>query len=372
MQNILHKNHYNDSRSKIAYFSAPADFEKKTLKKICLLNKKYKDTKVDEVYGCLSQTPYGSGRSSSSLTEVKLVSLKKYIKECNKIGIVFNYTFNASTLANREFNNVDKEKILLFIKKLYNVGVRRFTVSLPSIISLINNNFKDIEVVLSVVNNITNEYQLKEFLDSGEVIRVYVAEEMNRKPIKLKEIVSSTRVPVATIVNSFCIFQCAYRYHHYNFMSFRDKNDNVDVVEYYGARCGQIKLQNPEEVIKIPWVRPIDIDRYINMGILYFKIAGREMIKNGADIPRVLDIYMSKKYDGDLMEVINNFSNIHYNKIFSLDSNSMNPYFQYLFNKPVDCSRENCLKCGMCKRFSKFLKINKKNIDMLPNYKSLK
>lgn len=373
MQNISLKNHYNNSfADRTAYFCIPADFDKKTLEKLSALNKKYSDAKVDEVYGNLPQTPYGSGRSSASLKNVDLKSLKKYTKECDKNGIVFNYTFNANTLANREFNNADKKKILSFIKKLYDVGVRRFTVSLPSIISLINNNFKDAEIVLSVVNNITSEYQLEEFLDAGNIIRAYVGEEINRRPRKMKEITSSSKVPIATIVNPFCIFQCAYRHHHYNFMSFRDMNDKIDVVEYYGARCGQIKVSNPDEVIKIPWIRPSDINRYIDIGVQWFKIAGREMIKSGADIPKAVDIYMSKKYDGDLMDVINNFSNKHYNMIFSLDSKSMDPYFDYIFSKSSDCSRELCEKCGMCKKFAKFVKIDKKYLDMLPKYEPLK
>lgn len=374
MQNTLPKNHYNNSfvAERMAYFCVPADFKKETLERLSALNKKYKDVIVDEVYGNLPKTPYGSGRSSVSIIKVNLKSLKKYIKECNKYGIAFNYTFNANTLSNREFNNADKRKILLYIKKLYNAGVRRFTVSLPSIISLINNNFEDVEVVLSVVNNITSEYQLKEFLEAGKVIRAYVAEEMNRRPRKLKEILSSSKVPIATIVNPFCIFQCAYRQHHYNFMSFRDVNDKIDVIEYYGARCGQIKVNNPDEVIKIPWIRPSDIDKYIDMGVQWFKIAGREMIKAGADIPKAVEIYMSKTYDGDLMDVINNFSNKHYNMIFSLDSKSMDHYFDYIFNKSVDCSRELCGECGMCKKFSKFVKIDKKYLDMLPKYEPLK
>jgi len=356
----------------MAYFCVPADFKKESLKKYAELNAKYKDTKVDEVYGSMPQTVYGSGRSSSSISNINLSQLKKYIKECNEHGIVFNYVFNANTLSNREFNNAGKKKIISFLKKLYNAGARRFTVALPSIVSLINNNFKDVEVVLSVVNNITSEYELKEFLEAGKVIRAYVAEEMNRRPHKLKEIVSTSKVPIATIVNPFCLFQCAYRYHHYNFMSFRDKNDNVDVVEYYGARCGQIKINNPDEVIKIPWIRPSDIDRYIDIGVKYFKIAGREMVNANADIPRAVEIYMSKSYDGDFMDVINNFSNKHYNMIFSLDSKSMDPYFNYIFNKSEDCSRELCEKCDMCKKFSKYVKINKKYFGMLPKFKTLR
>lgn len=356
----------------MAYFCVPADFKKETLEKFAELNRKYKEAKVEEVYGNLPQSPYGSGRSSDSIVPISLSQLKKYIIECEKNGIDFDYTFNASTLANREYNEKEKNKIIAFIKKIYNIGVKKFTVTLPSIVSLINNNFNDVEVVLSVVNDITTVYQLKELSDAGKISRAYVAEDMNRKINKLKEIVKQSEVPIATIVNTFCLFECAYRYHHYNFMAFRDESDRVDVVEYYGARCGQIKVNNVDEIIKIPWIRPVDIDKYIDIGINWFKIAGREMIKSGADIPSAVESYMSKSYNGDLIDLFNNFSNKHYNRIFSLDSKSLDLYFKYIFSKTLDCSRDLCEKCTMCKKYSKYVIINRKEIKVLPKFKSLK
>lgn len=373
MHKISQKKRYKSGDGRIAYFCVPADFKKETLEKLGELNKKYKDAKIDEVYGSLSQVAYGSGRSSVNIPNVKFTELKKYIKECNKHGIVFNYVFNATSLGNREFNNVEKKKIVSFIKELNNAGTKRFTVTLPSIISLINNNFKDVEIVLSAVNNITNEYQLNEFLDSGKVIRAYVAEEMNRRPHKLKDIALRSKVSIATIVNPFCLFQCAYRYHHYNFVSFRDKNDDSNVVEYYQNRCEQIKANNPEEVIKIPWIRPSDIDKYMDIGINWFKITGREMVNMGSDIITTVEAYMLKSYDGDLINLFSNFSDKHqYKKTYSLESKPLDPYFDYIFNKSADCSRDLCDKCYMCKRYSKYVKINKEGVKKLHKFKSLK
>jgi len=372
MQKKSGKNHHGKYNDKIAYFCVPADFKNESLMKLVNLNDKYKDAKIDEVYGSLPQTEYGSGRSSTYIPNVKFSQLKNYIKECNKYGIIFNYVLNASTLKNREFNNIEKKKIVLFIKKLSDAGVKRFTVTLPSLISLISNNLKDVEIVLSAVNNITSEYQLNEFLESGKIIRAYVAEEMNRQPHKLKSIVLKSKIPIATIVNPFCLFQCAYRYHHYNVAAFRDKNDKCDVDEYYQFRCEQIKANNPEEIIKIPWIRPSDINRYMDIGINYFKVAGREMIKVGADIPATVEAYMSKYYDGDLINLFNDFSNIRGNIYLPLKSKPLNAFFDYIFNKSTDCSRDLCDKCVMCKKYSKYVKTNKKEVSKLPKFKLLK
>lgn len=372
MQNILPKNRSKKSKINKAYFCVPADFNAKTLKSFSDLNSKYKDAKVEEVYGSLSQSIYGSGRSSASIYDVDFKVLRKYVEACKKNGIEFNYTFNANTLSNREFNKKSRREILAFIKKLYSLGIRRFTLTMPSLISLIKNNFKDAEIVLSVINGITTPYQLKELSEAGKIIRAYVAEDMNRKPAALKKIVAKSKVPIATILNTFCLFECAYRSHHYNFMAFRDKTDNIDVVEYYGARCAEKKVKNADEIIKIPWVRPKDVKNYLDMGVYWFKIAGREMVKAGADFPRAVEAYMSGKYEGDLIDLFNNFSNKHYNRIFSLDSDFLDNYFNYIFNKKVDCSREMCNDCGMCKKYSKFVKTNKKEIKFLPEFKLLK
>lgn len=378
MRNILPKNRSKKSKLdkekeiKKAYFCVPADFNTKNLKSFSELNLKYKNAKIEEVYGSLPQSIYGSGRSSASIFDVDFKVLKKYVAACKKNGIEFNYTFNANTLSNREFNKKSRREILSFIKKLYSLGIRRFTVTMPSLISLIQNNFKDAEIVLSVINGITTPYQLKELSEAGKIIRAYVAEDMNRKPSALKKVVAKSKVPIATILNTFCLFECAYRAHHYNFMAFRDKTDNIDMVEYYGARCAEKKVKNANEIIKIPWIRPNDIKNYLDMGVCWFKIAGREMVKAGPDFPRAIEVYMAGEYKGDLIDLFNNFSDKHYNRIFSLDSDSLNPYFNYIFNKKVDCSRELCDGCGMCKKYSKFVKINKKEIKLLPEFKLLK
>lgn len=369
----MKKNNYKKSKNKVAYFCVPADFKKETLEKLSELNKKYKDTRVDEVYGSLPGTIYGSGRSSVNIPGVKFSELKKYIKECNKFGITFNYIFNATSLSNREFNATKKKNIISFIKKLHDADVRRFTVTLPSVISLINNNFKDAEIVLSAINNITSEYQLNEFSSSGRVIRAYVAEEMNRRPSKLRDIVLKSKVSIATIVNPFCLFQCAYRYHHYNFVSFRDKTDNSSITEYYQNRCEQIKASNPEEVIKIPWIRPSDIDKYMDIGIDWFKITGREMVNMGSDIIATAEAYMSKSYNGDLINLFSNFSDKHqYKKTYSLESKPLDKYFGYIFSKSTDCSRDLCNKCNMCKKYSKYVKINRDAVKKLPKFQLLK
>ena len=353
-----------------AYFCVPADFNEKSLIIYSELNKKYSDRKVAEIYGSLPTTPYNSGRPSKSIPQISFKVLKQYVKKCNKLGIEFNYTFNASTLGNREFNTQEKKKIVSFIKKLYALGIRNFTITVPSVISLLSNNFKNIKIVLSITNRVKSPYQLNELLESGKISRAYLDEDMNRRVTELKELTDNSKVPLGLILNNFCLFECAYKSHHYNFLAFKDNKTNVE--EYYALRCRCIKANNPEEVIKIPFIRPKDIPEYTARGIHWFKIAGREMVGMKADFPLAVEAYMSGKYDGNLIDLFNNFSNKVYNRIFSLSSKKLDPFFRFLFNKRTTCSRGQCNQCGMCKRYARFVKINKAEKRKLTKFKLLK
>lgn len=97
------------------------------------------------------------------------------------------------------------------------------------------------------------------------------------------------------------------------------------------------------------------------------------MVNMGSDIISTAEAYMSKVYDGDLINLTSNFSNTHqYKRTYSLESKSLDSYFDYVFSKSVDCSRDLCDKCGMCKKYSKYVKIKKKGVKNLAKFELLK
>jgi len=350
----------------------PADFKSGTLLRFSDLNKKYNDMKIAEVYGNLTNTPYGSGRGSKSLKECDIELLKSYVSDCKKNRIEFNYTFNAATFSNREFTKTGQEDMLRFIKQLKNIGVNTFTISLPSVISLISNEYPDTKIIMSAVTCISTPYQLKELADDAKISRAYVVEDMNRKPNALKKMAEQSPFPLSTIVNGFCLFMCAYRNMHYTSISFRNSKDQVEMPSYYDARCSRIKIDNPEEIIKIPFIRPNDIGRYKQMGINWFKIAGREMINANPNFAESAEAYMGGSYDGDLIDLLMNFSDKKYRGILSLNSKSLDPYFEKLFERGRDCDRSFCGACGLCRTWAKYVKVDQKRSRSIPRFRPLK
>lgn len=353
------------------FICLPADFSIENLEKYAVLNKKYSDFQIKEVYGSLAESPFGSGRTKMSIPVVTWNNFVDYIKKCNDFGIEFNYTFNALTLGNAEFVDERRDQMLNFIKKLYEAGIRSFTVTLPSLISLIADNFPDAKISVSIINAITSVGQIKGYANFGKISKVYIKEDLNRNIEKIKKISKKSPVPLGVIVNTFCILECPYKVHHYNFISQRETNDSIKIREYYGAFCAKIKCGDLTEIIKMPWIRPSDIKKYKDAGVKYFKISGREMIKYGADFPRAAEAYMSGSYNGDLISLFMNFSDIPYVKIFSLESDDMDDFFKFIFSKKDGCERDLCEECGFCEEFKEKVKYNKQATSLLPEFKRI-
>jgi hypothetical protein len=70
--------------------------------------------------------------------------------------------------------------------------------------------------------------------------------------------------------------------------------------------CSTIKFSDPTEVIKSRWIRPEDLSHYEAIGINKFKIAGRRMSTEW--IVRSVKAFSSRKYEGNLIDIIQGFS----------------------------------------------------------------
>src|SRR5512135_807837 len=114
-------------------FSIPADFRPETIAALTHANATM-DLPVREVYGSLNPSLYGSGRRSGLITPVTPEELRRYVACAAAAGIEFNYTLNFSSLGNREY--AGREELRQFLENLAGLGVRRFTVALPTVLDV--------------------------------------------------------------------------------------------------------------------------------------------------------------------------------------------------------------------------------------------
>jgi hypothetical protein len=72
--------------------------------------------------------------------------------------------------------------------------------------------------------------------------------------------------------------------------------------QYYLNWCFLQKLRKEGEFLKSPWVRPEDLHFWEEVGISYFKIAGRGL--PGAEILRLCRSYLAREFSGNLLDLL--------------------------------------------------------------------
>ncbi len=333
------------------YFSIPSDFKKETIDKVEKLNHSYKDAKVIETYGNITLKNFlGSGRSVELLPEIDLTDLQDYIDYSKAKCIDFNYTINASHLQNKEFTAKGILEIMNFLSKLYKIGVRWLTVSLPSLMEIIKSSKYDFKMKASAICQITTPNKARMFKELG-VEKIVVDESLNRDFYKLKRILEAFGDNVEIIVNSICHKDCVSRMFHYNQIS----TDSIEVsseasVNYYPHRCLLKRYKNIGNLLRLTWVRPEDIPYYTAIGIKYFKLQGRHTVVNG-DPARTVEGYFKGSYDGDLLELLDMFNPTSRFRV-SIDNMKLEGFLKPFYEKEHFC-KDNCPECNYCESFAR-------------------
>ena len=356
-------------------YSVPADFNIETINIYKSLNEQHED-KINETYGQLNYDTnvFGSGRSSNNLPYVDEQQLQKYISHSESNNIAFNYVLNATCLSNQEFTLEGMKNIMDFLKYLLDIGVKSLTVCLPSLIELIRESRLPFKIKASTVCNITNTDRARSFLNM-KVDRIVADESINRNFRELKNILTLTD-QVEMIVNVVCYKNCIYRPFHHNQMSHDYKWDKP-CVSYYSHRCIMKRVEMPENLLKMPFIRPDDISYYEKLGIHYYKIQGRQAVMKG-NIIKTVTSYLGKSYDGDLLNLLDCFSPTNSFRI-PIDNRKLDGFIIPFINS--DFCNDNCESCLYCQTyfkdkfsFDEYSKINelaKKFYNSTDDYKKM-
>jgi collagenase-like PrtC family protease len=331
------------------YFNIAADFKKETIDGYYRLNNIYKDSQVIETYGniTIGNTCEG-GRVYEDLPKVDLKALQNYLEYSKAKGIDFNYSLNGSCMGNREFTEKGAADIRRFLYKLYDIGVRRLTIALPSIIELVKSTGLDFEIKVSIICQITNANKALQYKKLGAA-RLVVDESVNRDFVNLKKIREAFGAKTEIIINSMCHKDCIYRMFHYN----QTAHDSVDklhssIITYYNHRCMLKRAEAPENFLKLCWVRPEDLHYYSEIGVNYYKIQGRHTVMKG-DPVRALESYFRQSYEGDLIDLMELFAAPYAYKI-KLDNKKLDGYLKPFLETPGFCKRD-CQACRYCESF---------------------
>ena len=323
-------------------FSVPYNNDPATLESVFQL-KEQNGNRIREIYLSGPQEYAGSGRIASELGFGEFV---RVVDSIHRQGIRVNLLLNSICEGSDWYSPAVLSSTMNYLKRVHEEhGVEALTIANPLYIREIKKRFPQIEVCASVLSDIDCVQKAVIFKKAGaDVITPDV--DINRDLNLLKRIKEKTGAEIKLMVNEGCLFKCAFRKFHFNYISHKSRKpekgmraeDNV-----FSLNCIQLSKSDPSQILKSGWIRPEDMRQYSEI-TGYFKLVGRTSSKTM--ILRCVEAYMNENWNGDLLELMaGNLYSIGMSQLMHLDNKTLDQIG--FFDKVASCSKE-CSECEYC------------------------
>jgi collagenase-like PrtC family protease len=324
---------------------------------------------VSSLYGVADHSIVGGGRPSFLLNKISEEEIANYIKRVHEKQMEFSYLLNAPCMNNMEYDSHYHKELINNIQWISDIGADSVIVTIPFLIQLIKEQFPKLKVRVSTISHVNsvNRAKFYEMLGADEITPDVM---INRDFKTLEKIKESVNCKIVILLTDGCLYQCPFRYYHYNILGHSSQTFQQFERNYVDTcilNCSVIKFSNPAEILKCRWIRPEDLSIYEEIGITDFKIAGRRMTTNW--ILRSVKAFSSRKYNGNLVDIIQGFSmshggleqkdpNIGISETLGKESKSK----LYIDNTKLDgfidfFKKQNCLamcnECNYCEEWAK-------------------
>lgn len=329
---------------------------------------------VYEFLGSMAKTPVGGGRPAIALPAPEFDEAAEYIKEVHQHGIKFNYLLNAQCTGNTEYDKTMHHNILKHVEWLCKIGVDSVTVTIPYLIQIIKKQFPGLKVKVSVIASVNSIQKAKYYEEMGvdEINLDYMS---NRDFVFLNEIKKAVQSQFILLVNDLCLYQCPYRFYHYNTISHASQDwchMNIFYIDYCMINCTLQFLHDPEKLIMARWIRPEDLPVYEELGFTRFKISGRNMSTSW--LLRAIKAYAQKQYKGNLFDILAAAAlkkEPDKNAYCYIDNTKLDGFLEFF--KKQDCINK-CWNCHYCGNIAeKAVRYNKSKAEYITkNYEDIK
>ncbi|MFX1497366.1 MAG: U32 family peptidase [Promethearchaeota archaeon] len=264
---------------------------------------------VIDVYGTAPHSVVGSGRPSVLLKDIDEEEIIEHINKVHKNKMTFSYVLNAPCMNNMEYDPYYHKELLKLLQWISDIGADNVIVTIPLLIQLIKEQFPKLKVRVSTISHVNsvNRAKFYESLGADEITPDVM---INRDFKTLEKIRENVKCKIVLLLTDGCLYQCPFRIYHYNTLGHASQSYQQferRYIETCVLNCSLIKFSDPTEAIKCRWVRPEDLSHYEAIGINNFKIAGRIMPTSW--IVRSVKAFSSRKYEGNLIDIIEGFSN---------------------------------------------------------------
>ena len=305
--------------------------------------------KISEIYLSVANSKFGSGRNY--VHEVDLSEITRQVEFAAKYNIDIAAAFNTVCFGLEKFKKSFQKEVGDLAKELYNSGVKHIIISDPFIMELVKTAAPQMKIRVSVFSEVDSLNRV-EFYDKLGVNRIVIPHELNRNLPKLKTFVENSKCELEVILNLACFHYCArgdchsmYTGHYVGEMRKQSFGD------YYTNWCYRHKVNNPGSFLSQDWIRPEDIHRYEDIGIKYFKVAGRATSTSW--IIRTANAYLNRSYEGNLCDLVTSYYPFTDRfkgdkKFFSFPNKKLGKYMDTLYS-----CQHNCNTCHNCESMEK-------------------
>ncbi|MFH1564600.1 MAG: hypothetical protein ABIC82_01995 [bacterium] len=256
---------------------------------------------IKTIYGSLPNRPGGRPIPHTDIPSHQVPNLERLealVETLRNKGIDFNLIMNATCTGNVYFSKAGKESLEMEIKTISDLGINKITVANLDLARRINFINPKIEIILSVIFNITELDQLfylkcQDFNLKGLVI----GKGLNRNFSKLANFIKKAgTIELTLVVNDFCpSVNCPIRISDHNNTCAHYKDSQPYMPP--SLNCRKILMENPFMYLSAPVVNPNQLLIYEDIGINSFKITDRTM--PDYQLINVCKAYFNRRFEGN-------------------------------------------------------------------------
>lgn len=351
-------------------FKMGSNMQPDMLEGVARLNSYY-DNQIAEFYGSVKRDSWLSARPHFRLPDLSYVELESYIKKCNDIGVVFNYTLNTINPGSKEEMILQERDIKNHMRYLIDIGVGRITLAHPLLMEMLREVDPNFPLEVSTIAEVRALSQIRYYKDRYNADRICLALERNRDISWLEkagELADEIGINLELLANEFCMVgaenyttTCIYRTTCYGAHATDTTQETAELFNCYPMdRCMTARAQSKAAYLKSKFIRPEDVSRYHDIGIRHMKITGRT---GSTDyILKMAEAYLSGKYEGNLLglwkqldTIYSHRSELEDNTSIFIDNRALDNFMDFWFRKKIfRCAEQDCgYECRYCDNFLK-------------------
>ncbi|RJS72582.1 MAG: protease [Candidatus Syntrophoarchaeum sp. WYZ-LMO15] len=222
----------------------------------------------------------------------------------DKIGVPLNVLMDSSCFGASHLIPGGYETYHGYLERLEMMGVGAVTLTEAYLIDMVKNEFT-MDVVASNILSVTTIAKAR-YLEGLGVDRIVLDPDINHDLELLSRIKETVSCDLILLVNEGCIKGCPFKNAHNNLISHLEGAKPVPKIEsdYYSTWCISKKRNNPILIHDSGWIKPEDIEKYIDIGFDNFMIGayrGRCPLNWTLS---VVEAYRSRRFEGDPVNIL--------------------------------------------------------------------